>query len=188
MSGQAGNPGDEAFQRFLARVWRDEVTPLLKGPHARARAGAARVGGTVAGVGGRLLDSLFGLRGRPFSRAMTVLGSSVGALLPDVFEWDWLRQRASVAEREAVAECAARRAGELDHAEALGLFALSPRATRDELRSAWRGVSQRWHPDKARDEAQRREYHLRFVAYQQAYERLLAAYDSGSLPAGADGQ
>jgi DnaJ-class molecular chaperone len=75
-----------------------------------------------------------------------------------------------------------RRAADLSDVEALELFNLTPSASREQLQHAWRLVSQRWHPDKAADEAQRAEHHVAFVAYQTAYERLCEAYDSGRLP------
>lgn len=177
MSGAPGNSADAAFQRFLARVWRDDVRPKLTGPNAQLRATTAKAGGTVAGLSGRLLDSLFGLRGRPFSRAFTVLGSSAGALLPDLFEWDWLR-RATAAQREVLEKAAAFRAAELERGDALALFGLPVTATYEQVRAAWRDASFRWHPDKAASDEQRREHHLRFVAYQQAYERLRQAYEA----------
>src|SRR5262245_59841303 len=112
--------GDLAFQRFLQRVWRDDVGPLLRGRQADQRRKAARIGGTVAGTGGALLDRMLGLRGRPFSRAMTVLGSTLGAILPDAWDWNWLR-KAAPHEREAVAEEVQRRAANLPDADALEL-------------------------------------------------------------------
>lgn len=177
MSGAPDKRTDAAFQRFLGRVWRDEVLPKLTGPNAQLRAKSARAGGALAGMSGRLLDSLFGLRGRPFSRALTVLGSSAGALLPDLFEWDWLR-RATAAQREVLENAAANRAGELAKLEALDLFGLPPAATFEQVRAAWRDASFRWHPDKAANDDQRREHHLRFVAYQQAYERLRQTFEA----------
>lgn len=75
-----------------------------------------------------------------------------------------------------------RRAAQLPEADALALFDLAPTASRAELKESWRALSQRWHPDKAPDDEQRAEYHVRFITYQAAYERLCAAYDEGRLP------
>ena len=181
----AASPGhsDEVLTRFLRRVWRDDVTPLLRGKRAEQRRTAARRGGKVAAAGGLLIDSLFKLRGRPFTRAMTVMGSSLGAMLPDVWDWKWLNSDANIRDRQVVAEQVRRRAAELPEADALALFELPQSATRDELKQAWRAVSQRWHPDKTTDERRRAEYHVRFVAYHGAYERLERAYEEGRLPA-----
>jgi hypothetical protein len=174
---------NEAFRRFLRRVWRDDVTPLLRGENAAQRRSAAQKGGKLAAATGLFLDSMFGLRGRPFTRSLTVLGSTLGALLPDAWDWKWLREQAGPRQRQVVAEQVQRRAADMPLAEALQLFQLSPQATQDELKQAWREISQRWHPDKAPDEARRAEYHVRFVAYRAAYDRLRVAYEKGVLPA-----
>lgn len=178
----APRSGDEALARFLRRVWRDDVAPLLRGKYAAQRRNAARVGGKLAATGGLVLDSLFHLRGRPFTRAMTVLGSSFGAILPDVWDWKWVRSSADEEDRRVVADRIQLRAAELPEADALALFGLAPSASYEQLKHAWRLVSQRWHPDKAADDARRAEYRLRFVMYQAAYEHLCAAYQAGRLP------
>jgi hypothetical protein len=172
----------EAFRRFLRRVWREDVTPLLRDRRAAARRKTARVAGKFAAATGLFVDGVLGLKGKPFGRFMTVVGSSLGALLPDVWDWQWLRESAAPAEREVVAEQVRRRAAELPETDALALFALSGSAGREELKRVWREVLQRWHPDKAPDEAARAEYHVRFLAYKTAYERLCHAYDEGRLP------
>ena len=175
-------PSDAVLGRFLRNVWRVDVEPLLRGKRAAQRRKSARVGGKVAATGGLVLDSLFKLRGKPFTRAMSVMGSSLGAMLPDVWDWKWLRSSATNADRKVVTEQVKRRAAELPEADALALFGLTGLATSEQLKQAWRSASQRWHPDKAPDESQRPEYHVRFVAYQAAYERLCRAYDEGRLP------
>lgn len=173
---------DAALGRFLRRVWKKDVEPLLRDRRARQRRRAARAGGRIAATGGLVLDSLLGLRGRPFTRAMTVMGSSLGALLPDVWDWKWLRGTATEQQRRVVREQVKRRAAELPEVDALELFGLNGRSSRTELKAAWRAASQRWHPDKAADEAARAEHHVRFIAYQAAYRRLAAAYEEGRLP------
>jgi hypothetical protein len=173
---------NEAFARFLRRVWRDDVSPLLVGENAAQRRTAAQVGGKLAAATGLFLDGVLRLRGRPFTRSLMVLGSTLGALLPDVWDWKWLREQAGPRQREVVAEQVQRRAADLPLLEALQLFQLSPQATQDELKRAWREISQRWHPDKAPDEAGRAEYHVRFLVYRAAYDRLRAAYEQGKLP------
>jgi hypothetical protein len=162
----------EAFRRFLRRVWRDDVAPLLADRRAEQRRKAARVTGKLAAATGLLFDGVFRLKGKPFTRFMTVMGTSLGAMLPDVWDWEWLRSDAAPEEREAVAERVAARAGELEEAEALAMFGLTPGATAADVKQAWRAVLQRWHPDKAPDEARRAEYHVRFLAYKAAYERI----------------
>ena len=173
---------NEAFRRFLRRVWVQDVTPLLRDRRAGQRAKSARTMGKVAATGGLFVDSLLRLKGRPFTRFFTVLGTSVGAMLPDVWDWKWLREAADEPQREAVAAQVERRAAELPEAEALALFDLSPTATREELKTAWRRVLLRWHPDKAPNAAARVEYQVRFLAYKAAYERLCAAYEAQRLP------
>jgi hypothetical protein len=175
-------PENEAFRRFLRRVWREDVTPLLRDQRAAQRRKSARVAGKFAAATGLVVDGVFGLKGKPFTRFMTVMGSSLGALLPDVWDWQWLSEFAAPAEREVVAEQVCRRAAELPEAEALALFDLAPTATRAELKQAWRSILQRWHPDKAPDETRRPEFHVRFLAYNAAYERLCRAYEDGRLP------
>jgi hypothetical protein len=178
----SGQPGDEALRRFLRRVWQDDVQRLLRGKYADQRRKGARVGGKVAATGGLVLDSLFRLRGKPFTRAMTVLGSSFGAMVPDVWDWHWLHSSADQEDRQVVADRVRQRAAQLSDVEALALFGLAPTASHEQLKHAWRIVSQRWHPDKAPDAERRTEYHVRFVAYQAVHKRLSRAYDEGRLP------
>ncbi len=178
----ASNKSDRALRAFLRRVWKHDVAPLLRDKRAEQRRRSARTGGKLAASAGLLVDSVFRLRGRPFTRFMTVMGASLGAMLPDVWDWKWLRESASDAERDAVADQVRRRVEQLPEADALALFDLPPTATREQLQGAWRTVARRWHPDKAPDDAARREYHLRFVTFGTAYERLEQAYDAGRLP------
>ena len=178
----AGHPENQAFRRFLRRVWREDVTPLLRDRRAPQRKKSARAAGKLAAATGLLVDGVFGLKGKPFTRFMTVMGASLGAMLPDVWDWQWLRQFTDPAEREVIADQVRRRAAELPEAEALELFGLPPTATRIALKGAWRSVLQRWHPDKAPNEARRTEYHVHFLAYKAAYERLCRAYEEGRLP------
>ena len=103
----------EAFRRFLRRVWQEDVGPLLRDQRAVQRKKSARVAGTAAAGAGLLLDGLLRLRGKPFTRFMTVVGSSLGALLPDVWDWEWLRDSADAAEQAAVAEGVQRQAARL---------------------------------------------------------------------------
>ena len=175
-------PDDEAFRRFLRRVWQNDVGPLLRGERAEQRRKSARAAGKVAATTGLVVDSLLRLKGKPFTRFMTVVGSTAGAILPDAWDWKWLRERAAPREQKVVERQVARRAADLPLAEALALFHLTPSASREQLKHAWREISNRWHPDKAPDDARRAEYHLRFVAYQAAYERLRQAYEDGRLP------
>lgn len=174
-------PESEAFDRFLERVWQSDIQPLLRGRYKEQRAKTARFGSKWAGAAGALFDKALRLRGRPFSRAMTVLGGSFGAILPDVWEWRWFESLTS-ADRQTVADRIRARAAALDDAHALGLFGLTTDATRAQVQAAWRAAARRWHPDLARSEAERDGHHLRFVTYQQAYERLESAYDEGRLP------
>ncbi|MCK4342244.1 MAG: J domain-containing protein [Phycisphaerae bacterium] len=176
-------PNDnEAFRRFLRRVWREDVARLLQDRRASQRKKTARLTGKAAAATGLLVDGLFGLKGKPFTRFMTVMGTSVGAMLPDVWDWKWLRESANPRQKQVVTEQVRRRAAELPEAEALELFGLDDRATREQLKQTWRDLLHRWHPDKATDEAGRAEYNLRFLAYKTAYERLCRVYDEGRLP------
>jgi hypothetical protein len=178
----ARRPEDEAFRRFMRRVWQEDVAPLLRDRRAAQRRQAARVTGKFAAATGLLVDGVFGLKGKPFTRFMTVLGTSLGALLPDVWDWEWLQADAAPEERAVVDATVTQRAAELPESDALALFGLSPTADQDALKHAWRAVLQRWHPDKAPDEARRPEFHVRFLAYKAAYERLCTAYEAGRLP------
>lgn len=176
-----GSRGREALSRFIRRVWREDVAPLLRDEYARQRRAAARLAAKGAAAAGAVLDGMLRRRGAPLSRFLTVLGASLGALLPDVWRWSWLRS-APTAARRRVDECVQRRAGELSDREALELFDLPTSATREQLRRSWRAAAQRWHPDRAPDDRRRTEYQLRFVAYRAAYDRLVRSYDAGRLP------
>lgn len=173
-----------AFRQFLRRVWREDVARLVQDRRAAQRTKAARVTGKAAAATGLFVDALLGLKGKPFARFMTVMGASVGAMLPDVWDWKWLRESTTTAEREVIADRVRQRATELPDTAALELFGLAPTASRDDLKQAWRDVLQRWHPDKAPDKAATAEYHVRFLAYKAAYELLCTAYDEGRLPRG----
>lgn len=173
---------NQALREFMRRVWREDVTPLLRGKRAAQRQKSAKVSGKVAAATGLFVDTLFRLKGKPFTRAMTVMGSSLGAMLPDVWDWKWFRESANPGEQEVVAEQVQQRAQRLPEADALALFGLGETAERTQLKHAWRLMSKRWHPDKAPDEKSRPEYHLRFLAYQAAYERLCRAHEENRLP------
>ena len=185
MTGQSNRPADEAFRRFLRRTWREDVAPLLKDRQAARRKKSARVTGRVAGTAGLAVDSLFHLKGRPFTRFMTTMGGSVGAMLPDVWDWNWF-QAAGAAVRRLTEKKVRRAAAELPEADALTLFGLTPASSAEDLKTAWREVSKRWHPDKAPNDEARGEYQLRFVAYGAAHERLCDAFEAGRLPASED--
>jgi hypothetical protein len=128
------------------------------------------------------LDGLLRLRGRPFTRMLTVLGARFGALLPDAWDWDWLRRFADPGQRSAVEARVAARASGLAEDEALRLLGVSEQASWEDVREAWRSFAQRWHPDKAPDAGARAEHRIRFVACQAAYERVRAAHEAGRLP------
>lgn len=170
------------MQRFLQRVWRKDVRPRLADDQRRARTKSARIAGTAAGMSGLALDKLFRLRGKPFTRAFTVLGAGLGALLPDALDWNFLARRDHAAVREATENAARSQAEQLADREALALFNLPPTANREQLRAAWHQNSQRWHPDRARSPAQKCEFHVRFVAYEAAYRRLKEAFETSRLP------
>ncbi len=175
---------DEAFRRFLRRCWQQDVVPLLRDDvKTEQRRRGARLGAKVAAAGGLLIDSVLRLRGRPVTRFLTVLGSSMGAMLPDVWDSRLLRERFSPRQREQVARRVQQRAAGLELAEALALTGLDPRASREQMRARRRVVLARWHPDRAADEVQREDYRLRFVALQAAFERIEQAYADGRLPA-----
>jgi hypothetical protein len=174
---------ERAFRVFLRRVWKRDVAPLLRERQPERRRRTARAGGKLAGATGLAVDSLFHLKGRPFTRFMLTMGASVGAMLPDIWDWQWFRA-AGAAAQKLTEQRVRRAAGELPEAEALELFGLAPSADRAELKRVWRAASKRWHPDKAPDAASRDEHRLRFVAYQAAYQRLSEAYEAGRLPAG----
>lgn len=169
------------MRRFLRRVWRHDVAPLLGDKRRESRVKAARMGVKIAAAAGLLADGLFRLKGKPFTRAMTVMGASVGAMLPDVWDWKWFRS-ADEGQQKVVSEQVERRAAELSLEAALELFGLTRGASREDLKQTWRSVSQRCHPDKASSDTERAEFHLRFVTYNAAHERLCQAFDAGELP------
>lgn len=176
------SPDNQAFRRFIRRVWDVDVAPKLRGERPDQRAKSARIAGKAAAATGLAVDSLLGLKGKPFARFMTVMGSSLGAMLPDLWDWRWLRDQANDRQRRVVEEQVRQRAAQLPEREALALFELDTQATHDEFRAAWRRISKRWHPDKAPDDATRREFHVRFITYQAARETIEQAYTDGRLP------
>ena len=172
---------DAAFRRFLERCWKSDIAPLLRDQQEQTRKKTARTGGKLGALTGLAVDSLFHLKGRPFSRAMAVLGGSAGALLPDLWDWSWIRA-ANPDTQAFTREQLISAANKLADDEALALFGLFPEASADDLKQSWRAIALRWHPDKAPDDAARIEYHLRFVAYQNAHARLVEAYETKRLP------
>lgn len=177
-----GSVDNEALRRLMRRVWRDDVAPLLRDKRAAQRRKTARFGGKLAVATGLLVDGALRLKGKPFTRFMTVVGTSFGAMLPDVWDWKWLSAAADDEERELVAKQVRKRAAQLPEAGALELFGLDAGASRDDLKNRWRRVLKRWHPDKAENDRQRAEFHIRFLAYQAAYDRLCRAYEEKRLP------
>ncbi|MFN0137975.1 MAG: J domain-containing protein [Phycisphaerae bacterium] len=173
---------DEAFAAFVRQVWTHDVSPLLRDRMASQRRTTARVGGSLAGATGLMLDKLFKLRGKPFGRAMTVLGSSFGAMLPDVWSWAWLAAEADAEQRRVVEEQLRAKASAMPFAVQLELLDLDPTATREQLKEAWRREAARWHPDRAASAEAKAEHQARFITIKAAYERLCLAFDSGELP------
>ncbi|MDX2200980.1 MAG: J domain-containing protein [Phycisphaerae bacterium] len=167
-------PRDQAFQQFLQRVWRDDVRPLLAASHPQTRAASARGVAKAGAAFGLLLDGALRLRGKPFTRALTTFGGQIGAMLPDAFDWRWFGT-APRESREQVAERLVHQASALELAEACALLGVSIDVGDDDLRRAWHEAAARWHPDRATNEQERDEFHLRFVALQAAYERIRAA-------------
>lgn len=174
----------EPLDEFVRRVWHEDVAPLLRDRRAAQRRATARVGGRMAASAGLLLDGLLGLRGKPFTRFMTVVGSSLAAMVPDVLDWNWLGESADEADRIAADQQLRRRVAALEETEALRLFGLTECDSFESLRRSWRAAARRWHPDQARSPVAAAEHRLRFVAYQAAYGQLKAAYESGRLPRG----
>ena len=55
----AQRPSDnEAFRRFLRRVWREDVTPLLRDRRADQRTKTARTAGKVAAATGTIVPAI----------------------------------------------------------------------------------------------------------------------------------
>lgn len=177
---------ETALRGFFERVWRDDVRPLLAGRQNATRRRLASWGGQTAAATGALLDGAFRLRGRPFTRSLTVLGATLGALLPDAWDWNWWKSELDPQTRARVSQRIRSAAEQLSEDAALALLDLDPDASAEQLRSAWRAAALRWHPDKAPSVEQQREYQLRFMAYQAAYRRLQAAYAAGDLPRSGD--
>lgn len=57
--------------------------------------------------------------------------------------------------------------------EARKLLELGPRASRQEIRSAYRREARRWHPDRALDPNQEAKYRQRMQQVNIAYQRIL---------------
>lgn len=173
---------DDKLTAFYDRIWQDDVAPLLRERLGGQRRHTARIGGAAAKAAGTLLDRAFKLRGRPFTRSLTVLGLKFGALLPDVWDWRVYHEKLNPKVRRFFEKKAQQQAEQLPEADALALFELSAHSSRDELKATWRRLSKRWHPDHAPNPAEVDAYRLRFITYRAAYERLEQAYAAGRLP------
>lgn len=169
------------MSRFIRRVWRTDVAPLLRGDRRASRIRAARSAGAAGAVAGLLADGLLGFRGRPFTRALTVLGSSIGAMIPDIWDWNWF-EHATPRQRGTVRRSLESSAAEIPVQEALAFYGLDAASTFNDLKTAWRRACRRWHPDLAPHD-RRAEFQLRFLAYRRVYERLAELHRDGRLPA-----
>lgn len=170
MSESPRSRSDRAFAAFLQHAWQQDIIPQTRGRQAQTRRVLARSAGRLAASAGLILDSLLHLRGRPFSRMLTILGGSAGAMLPDAWDWQWFA-RQSAQRREAVVECVKDSGEGMSREQALALLGLTADATADEIRAAWRDAARRWHPDHA-GATERDMYRLRFIASRAAYEAL----------------
>jgi len=65
-----------------------------------------------------------------------------------------------------------------DHYSVLGV---TPNASVEEVKRAWRNLALKWHPDKQRDEADQAESAQRFLEVQAAYEALISECDRGGV-------
>lgn len=172
------NP-DQHLSEFYKRLWKQRILPQLAQDQEHKQARRTRRVARWASASGRMLDSFMGLRGHPFTRALTSLG--VDLSFPQNWEWDWLgRQNESV--KSAIQQEAERAARRLEFAEALSLFGLNLDSPEHELKAAWREAAHRWHPDRARSEVDRQQSHCHFITLQAAYEQLQQAYADGKLP------
>jgi DnaJ homolog subfamily C member 22 len=54
----------------------------------------------------------------------------------------------------------------------LQILGVSQTATQSEITAKWRKLSKEFHPDKVKDESERRKAQERFMEIQQAYEVL----------------
>lgn len=160
------------LKTFLERVWQKDVEPLLRGRLSQQRRVSARVSTKIAATGGYFMDRVLRLRGRPFTRFFSVLGGRLGAMLPDAWDWEWLRHGASDEDRTATHEAIERRGRDLERREAMDILGLPADASWPDVKAAWRRLSLEHHPDHARTPSQRAEAHVRFITYRAAYERL----------------
>ncbi len=69
--------------------------------------------------------------------------------------------------------------------EALALLGLKDGASEDEIRSAYRRLARRWHPDQFQDEEKREDATRHMVALNHAYEEALA--EAAKRPKAAGG-
>lgn len=60
----------------------------------------------------------------------------------------------------------------LGEKNALRVLELDNGSTQDEIRSRYRELSKKWHPDRFMEEAEKDQAHIKFVEIQQAYEKL----------------
>lgn len=170
---------DDNLRDFYRRLWEHRIYPQLSAEDAERQAQRTRQTARWASASGRFLDSLLGLRGRPFTRAFTSLG--VDLSMPKAWDWQWFGQQSEATRAQLNAEAEAEVA-RLEIEQALALFGLSRSATEEELKAAWRVAAHRWHPDRAHTAEEREQAHSHFVTLQAAYERLLTAYQAGKIP------
>jgi hypothetical protein len=79
---------DDSLQRFYRRLWQQRILPSLSHEQQDKQLHRTRQTARWASAGGRFIDSLLGLRGRPFTRALTSLG--VDLSLPKTWDWNWV--------------------------------------------------------------------------------------------------
>ncbi|MGE3180855.1 MAG: J domain-containing protein [Phycisphaerae bacterium] len=171
---------EAAYREFLNRVWRKDIFPLIASSDPLGRRKFAVRGAQVAAAAGMTVDKVLGLRGRPFTRAFTVVGGTLGAVTPDLWDWNWVRAVSRSIKEEVVQEKLDRGVRDLKVDEALAVFGLEKGASREEITRAWRVLAKKWHPDHAPDDSARLEYAMRFKTYSAIYEQLCAARDAES--------
>jgi hypothetical protein len=170
---------DDSLQRFYRRLWQQRILPSLSHEQQDKQLHRTRQTARWASAGGRFIDSLLGLRGRPFTRALTSLG--VDLSLPKTWDWNWV-SRQSDQTRQRIDSAAQAETARLENTQALALFGLDPSASLDDLRAAWHAAAHRWHPDRARTDEQRCQAHTRFITLQATYTHLCSQYKAGKLP------
>lgn len=182
MANGMNNTKGDRMDAVLRQSWLEDLLPLLQDRSMSTRVGRAGLFAVIGAVVGEVADvacQAYFKKKLGFGAILGgAAGAAAGAFTPEIMDWAAAYERLDEGQREYVDERVRERVASQELIEQLSYFDLSPTATADELRKAWKRKAAELHPDRNKAS----DAHVRFVALNAAHERLRDAYASGQLP------